>query len=59
MIDRWETAKNGEFGNPYFKRGGTRFDEVVPNKVVMALGDLYKSKYGTNGGIDWWIHRAN
>lgn len=56
MIDRWETAKNGEFGNPYFKRGGTRFDEVVPNKVVMALGKLYKSKYGTNGGIDWWLN---
>jgi len=22
----------------------------------MALGELYKYKYGTNGGIDWWVN---
>lgn len=56
ITDLWDNAKNGEFGYPYFKKGGTRFDENVPIRVVMALGKLYKSKYGTNGGIDWWVN---
>ena len=55
MKPLWENAKRGDLGNPWFTRGGQRFDHVVPPKIITDLGKLYKEKYGTNGGIDYWI----
>jgi hypothetical protein len=39
----------------YYKKTGTKYPQVVPTPTVLALGELYKSKFGTNGNIDWWI----
>ena len=51
----WEEAKNGEFGNPYFKRGGLRYDECVPGKFHLELWDMFKAKYpDVECGFSWW-----
>ena len=59
MNDLWMNARNADMGFSYFpkyhKKTGTKYDQVVPTPTVLALGELYKSKYGTNGHIDWWI----
>lgn len=57
MIDRWASAKNGEFGYKYFHtHKGIKFDQVVPSKFVMELGKLYKERNeGVESGFDYWI----
>jgi hypothetical protein len=59
MIDKWNNARNADMGFSYFpkyyKKTGTKYPQVVPTPTVLALGELYKSKFGTNGNIDWWI----
>jgi hypothetical protein len=57
MIDRWNNAKNGDFGFKYFhSHKHLKFDQVVPSKFVIELGKLYKEMNGgIECGFDYWI----
>ena len=43
-------------GFPYFvRKGGKRYNEVVPNKVALKIGLVLRERHGTAYGLDHWL----